>query len=159
LKQQDITSLCEYNGILIACSADGLIRSTDNGAHWETVIADKGVFFSTKIVDGHFVAIRSYDPSREKSSFFKPKCSFISPDAGKNWQCIDATYTTIEGLYDFKKIDNALYCGNKTGIFRSKDDGRTWELILPLKDAKEFERLEVISSEKTIFIAKVWAGC
>jgi hypothetical protein len=28
-----------------------------------------------------------------------------------------------------------------------------------LKEAKENERLEVISSEKTIFIAKVWAGC
>jgi hypothetical protein len=159
LKQNDITSLCEQNGILIAGSDDGLIRSTDNGKHWETVIADKGVFFRTKIVDGHFVAIRDYDPNREKSSFIKPKCSFISPDAGKNWQCIDALFSPIEGLYDLKKIANDLYCGNKKGIFRSKDDGNNWELILPLKDAKENERLEVIATEKTIFIAKVWAGC
>jgi Photosynthesis system II assembly factor YCF48 len=159
LKQNNITSLCEYNGILIAGSDDGLIRSTDNGKHWETVIQDKGVFFRTKVVDEHFVAIRDFDPNKDKSLFLKPKCSFISPDAGKNWQCIDALYSPIEDLYDFKKIGNTFYCGNGKGIFRSKDDSKTWELILPLKDAKQNERLEVIATEKTIFIAKIWAGC
>lgn len=159
LKQEWIANLCENNGILIACSTDGLIRSADNGEHWETVIADKGVSFGTSIVDGQFIAIREFDPERQKNVFAKPKCSFISPDAGKHWQCIDVLFSPVEGLYDLKKIENDLYCGNKIGIFRSKDNGTNWELVLPMKEDKEPWRLEVIPSEKTIFIAKVWAGC
>lgn len=161
LKQEWVSGLCENNGILIASGPEGLIRSTDNGENWQTVIADKGVSFGTKVVDGQFVAIREFDPNREKFAFAKARCSFISPDGGKNWQCIDPVFSLVEGLYDLKRIGKDLYCGNKIGIFRSKDNGSNWELVLPMKETKDQDpmRLEVIPTENSIFIVKVWAGC
>lgn len=159
LKQPWIASLCQNQNTMIACSPDGLIRSTDNGTTWETVLTDKGVFFSTSIVEGKFTAIRQFDPNKDKERFFKPKCSYFSPDSGKTWQCIDQVLSPIEGLYDFKKIDNDYYCGHKSGIYRSKDKGINWELVLPIQENKDNFRLEVIPSQNTIFIAKVWAGC
>ncbi len=156
LKQEWVFSLCENNGILIACSPDGLIRSTDNGEHWDLVLADKGVSYNTGVLEGRFTAIRGFDPNAKKSLV---KCSYTSPDAGKNWQCIDGLFSPIEGFYDIKKIGTDLYCGHKNGIYRSNDNGITWQLILPMKKSEDYHRLEVIPSANGIFVARVFAGC
>ncbi len=156
LKQEWVSSLCENNGILIGCSPDGLIRSTDNGEHWDLVLADKDVSYSTGVLEGRFTAIRGFDPNAKKSLV---KCSYTSPDAGKNWQCIDGLFSPIEGFYDIKKIGTALYCGHKNGIYRSNDNGTTWQLVFPVKETKDYYRLEAIPSANGVFVARVFAGC
>jgi photosystem II stability/assembly factor-like uncharacterized protein len=159
LQQKSIVNLFEHNGILMASSPEGLIRSTDNGASWVNVIQEKGVSFLNSVVEGHFVAIREFDPDRNNRSLLNQRCSYISSDNGKTWQCIDGLLSPVEGLYDFKKIGNNLYCGHKNGIYRSTDNGFTWELLLPMRESTDPWRLELIPNNKGLFVAKVWAGC
>src|SRR5260221_1487542 len=47
----------ESNGVLMATSQKGIIRSTDDGENWDLVISEGGVGIAVEIIDGGFAAI------------------------------------------------------------------------------------------------------
>jgi photosystem II stability/assembly factor-like uncharacterized protein len=129
--------MVESDGVLIAISAGGggtrragelgIIRSTDNGEHWESVISEGGVGIAVERIEGGFAAI-SY------SHFTKSRRIRISMDSGKTWTAIDEGLPPSLSISSIKQIGKYLICGHPDGIFRSSDMGKTWKLVHPSVD-------------------------
>jgi len=67
----------ESNGVLMATSQKGIIRSTDGGENWDLVISEGGVGIAVEIIDGGFAAI-TYNTESETR---RVRTSY---DGGKN---------------------------------------------------------------------------
>ena len=51
--------IVESNGVLMATSQKGIIRSTDDGENWALVISEGGVGIAVEQIKGGFAAITS----------------------------------------------------------------------------------------------------
>ena len=80
--EQPVNNMVESDGVLIAAGQKGIMRSTDNGKHWQWVISEGGVGIAIERIEGGFAAI-SYDAGT------KSRRIRISLDNGKTWQAID----------------------------------------------------------------------
>ena len=49
--------MVESNGVLLATSQRGIIRSTDDGENWALVISEGGVGIDVERIEGGFAAI------------------------------------------------------------------------------------------------------
>ena len=151
--------LVESNGVLMATSQQGIIRSTDDGENWETVISEGGVGIAVERIKGGFAAI-TYNTESETR---RVRTSY---DGGKTWQAIDAGLqahgfidpilppvnanlpaqgfsdstrhpkdTTALSMPEYKttiiQVGENFFCGHTDGIYRSSDKGKTWKLVLP----------------------------
>jgi photosystem II stability/assembly factor-like uncharacterized protein len=114
----------ESEGVLIATDQKGIMRSIDNGEHWQWVISEGGVGIAVERIDGGFAAI-SY------SSITQSRRIRISMDAGKTWTPIDENLPPSLSISSIKQVGNSLLCGHPDGIFRSPDMGKTWKLVHP----------------------------
>ena len=159
--------LAESDGVLLATSMRRIIRSTDNGENWTSVISEDGVVFDVKPIKGGFAAITASSESGTRSLR-------TSYDAGKTWQPIDA------GLQDKVVIDSIwrtwddrprvqafqtsiiqvgenFFCvDHPDGIFRSSDKGKTWKLLLPSIKDKVFN---LFVSGNVIYAIPSKGGC
>ena len=158
--------LAESDGVLLATSMRRIIRSTDNGENWTSVISDSSVAFDVKPIKGGFAAITASSESGTRSLR-------TSYDAGKTWQPIDA------GLQDKVVIDSIwrtwddrprvqafqtsiiqvgenFFCTHPDGIFRSSDKGKTWKLLLPSVEDKVFN---LFVSGNVIYAIPSKGGC
>ena len=75
--------LVESNGVLVATSMRGIIRSTDDGENWALVISEGGVGIDVERIQGGFAAITFNTQSNTR----RVRTSY---DGGKTWQPIDA---------------------------------------------------------------------
>jgi photosystem II stability/assembly factor-like uncharacterized protein len=129
--RRGVWKLVESNGVLMANSINGMIRSTDNGETWETVISEGGVGIDIASIDGGFAAITfntQSDTRRVRTSY----------DGGKNWQAIDAGLPPSMKISSIIQVGDYFFCGHPNGIYRSGDNGKTWQLILPSIENKVF---------------------
>lgn len=126
-----VGKLVESNGVLMANSHNGIIRSTDDGETWETVISEGGVGIDIAPIDGGFAAITfntQSDTRRVRTSY----------DGGKTWQAIDADLPPSMKISSIIQVGDYFFCGHPNGIYRSRDKGKTWQLILPSIENKVF---------------------
>ena len=107
------------------------MRSTDGGEHWEVVISEGGVGIQVEVIDGGFAAI-AYNTTSETRRVR------ISADGGKTWQAIDAGLPPSADIASIKQVGKYFFCGHPKGVFRSADQGKTWELVLPKVGKKVF---------------------
>ena len=124
-----VWKLVESNGVLMANSINGTIRSTDDGETWETVISEGGVGIAP--IDGGFATITfntQSDTRRVRTSY----------DGGKTWQAIDADLPPSMKISSIIQVGDYFFCGHPNGIYRSRDKGKTWQLILPSIENKVF---------------------
>ncbi len=126
-----IMDIVESEGVLIGTGQKGIIRSTDNGEHWEWVISNGGVGIAVERINGGFAAI-SY------STTTKSRRIHISMDSGKTWRAIDEGLRPSPLISSIKQIGGYLICGHPEGIFRSSDLGKTWNLVHPTVDKNKF---------------------
>ena len=77
--------LVESNGVLMATSSNGIIRSTDDGETWALVISEGGVGIDIEPINGGFAAITYNTQSNTR----RVRTSY---DGGKTWQPIDAGF-------------------------------------------------------------------
>ena len=159
--------LVESNGILLATSQRGILRSTDEGENWSLVISEGGVGIDVERIEGGFAAI-TY------STVSKTRRIRTSYDGGKTWQAIDAGLqahgfidpilppvnanlpaqgfsdstwhpkdTTILAVPTYIttiiQVGENFFCGHTDGIYRSSDKGKTWKLVLPSVKGKMFK--------------------
>jgi photosystem II stability/assembly factor-like uncharacterized protein len=75
---------------------------------------------------------------------------------GKTWQPIDAELPPSANISSIKKVGDLFFCGHPDGIFRSADQGKTWELIFPSIDKKVFN---LFVSDKVIYAIPRNGGC
>lgn len=169
--QYMIMSLVATDGVLVAAGVGGLLRSTDNGEHWDNVLSEDGRVQKAELFDGRIFAITrgsgSYQEVRDDPEHMANRLR-ISSDQGKTWQRMDQSLSTarlmnavvedlapVWSINDIKQAGSYLFCSLDSGIFRSADGGKTWKLMLPVKNRMSF-RLAV--SGKTIF-AVIGGGC
>lgn len=118
--------LVESNGVLLATSQRGILRSTDDGENWDFVISEGGVG-----IEGGFAAIACNTSTQFRRIH-------ISLDSGKTWKAIDEGLQPSLFISSIKQMDEYLICGHPDGLFRSSDMGKTWKLILPSVEKKVF---------------------
>lgn len=167
-----VTSLFESNGVIFAGGVEGILRSTDKGLHWETVLTEDGPIQTFSAMQDKLVAVSvGVGPWKEKIAELDGRRSRLrlSADGGKTWQRIDGGLPTLPYIFDqeerklpaqtirdFKQVGNYLFCCHITGLLRSADWGKTWELVMPNVGDKMFQ-LSV--SGNMVYAVQVFTGC
>jgi photosystem II stability/assembly factor-like uncharacterized protein len=156
--------LAESDGVMLAISMRRIIRSTDNGENWALVNSDSSVAWDVKPIKGGFVAITSGSESGKRSLK-------TSRDAGKTWQPVDAgdtvfsdsilrTWNDRPNVQAFQtsitQVGKNFVCIHRDGIFRSSDNGKTWQLSLPAISDKVFN---LFVSGNVIYAIPGKGGC
>ena len=171
--------LVEANGVLVATSQDGIIQSTDDGESWDCVISEGGVGIAIERINGGFAAITCNTESMTRR--VRTSC-----DDGKTWQPIDAGLPAQAFIVPVDKplsqvnapdsvwhpintglpeqafitsivqVGKYFFCGHPTGVFRSSDKGKTWNLLLPSIENKVFN---LFVSGNVIYAMPRSGGC
>ena len=123
--------MVESNGVLLATSQVGIIRSSDGGENWDAVISEGGVGIAIELIKGGVAAI-TYNTRSETR---RVRTSY---DGGKTWQAIDAGLPPSLSIASIVQVGESFFCGHPSGIYRSSDKGKTWELLLPSMGNKVF---------------------
>jgi len=144
-----VIKLVESNGVLLATGVKGIMRSTDDGEHWDWVVSEGGVGISVECFEGGFAAITYNTES-------KTRRMRISIDGGKTWQAIDAGLPPSESLASITKYGKYFICGHPDGIFRSSNNGKTWNMVLPSVDKKVYN---LYTSKNVIYAVPRDFGC
>jgi photosystem II stability/assembly factor-like uncharacterized protein len=167
VEKSSVDAIVEASGVLLATGQKGIMRSTDNGDHWEWVISEGGVGSAIERIDGGFAAI-SYNAKTESRRIH------VSFDNGKSWKAIDAGLPPSSSISSIKQLGNSLFVGHPNGIFRSWDMGKTWHRVhgsvdnasnvleaawnlVPSKEDKRVFKLYV--SDKVLYAVARNAGC
>lgn len=126
-----VIKMVESNGVLLCTSQGGILRSTDGGDHWDVVLNDGGVGIAVETIKGGFAAITCCNrgESRRVST---------STDGGKTWQYIDTDLPPSLMISSIQQVGDYFYCGHPEGIYRSGDQGKTWNLLFPTIGEKVF---------------------
>jgi photosystem II stability/assembly factor-like uncharacterized protein len=143
-----VGNMAESDGVLLCTSNRRIIRSADNGEHWELVTDEDGVTWDVKQVRAGFAAISSGSASDTRKLR-------TSNDGGRTWQHTDAglhdknVINTIWRTWDERprvkafqtsitRVGENFFSIHPDGIFRSTDKGKTWKLLLPSVEGKFF---------------------
>ncbi len=133
-----VMKMAESNGVLLAASTRGILRSTDDGENWDCVICEGGAGIAVERIDGGFAAIAH-------NTITKTNTIHISLDSGKTWNDIgealqpswnSSLFKQLFGLQSslyissIKQAGKYLICGCSDGVFRSSDMGKTWKKLL-----------------------------
>jgi hypothetical protein len=140
------------DGVLIATSKNGIIRSTDNGEHWKTVIREEGGGTAVSIIKGGFTAI-TFDKATKSNKVH------ISLDRGKTWQSIDKGLPT--SISSIQQMGLYLICGHMGGLFRSADMGKTWKTVycaIPVHNEFEFIQASIFPRNQREFVLRLYVS-
>ncbi len=139
----------ESDGVLLATSQGGILRSTDDGETWTLVISEGGVGIHVERIRGGFAAITFNTESQTR----RVRASY---DGGISWKPIDAGLPPSLLISSIVQAGENFFCGHPDGIFRSSDQGKTWKLILPSVDNKVYN---LTVSGKVIYAIPRDGGC
>ena len=142
-----VISLAASNaGEVLLGTADGhVFASADSGQHWQLrghVGLRWDAVVQAMIPDAAvprrvFAAVWYQDPMAGGGVFF-------SEDEGRTWHQRGLQGEAVRALSQWARDSNVLVAGTKTGVFRSKDGGASWERISPEGDA-ELRNLDSIA--------------
>ncbi len=144
-----VMKLVESNGVLLATSQGGILRSADDGENWDLVISEGGVGIAVERIKGGFAAITYSTQSKTR----RVRTSY---DRGKTWEAIDERLPADLSIASIIQVGEDLFCGHPNGIFRSSDKGQTWKLLLPSIGLKVFN---LSTSGNVIYAIARDGGC
>jgi photosystem II stability/assembly factor-like uncharacterized protein len=144
-----VMKLVESTGVLLATSQRGILRSTDDGENWDWVISEGGVGIAVERIKDGFAAITYNTESQTR----RMRTSY---DGGKTWQPIDAGLPANLSIASIIQVGENFFCGHPSGIFRSSDKGKTWNLLLPSIKDKVFN---LFVSGNVIYAIPLGGGC
>ncbi|MEZ4961469.1 MAG: exo-alpha-sialidase [Saprospiraceae bacterium] len=144
-----VIHIVESNGVLLCTNERGILRSANGGEHWDVVVSEGGVGIAVEVIEGGFAAI-TYNTESETRRVR------TSTDGGKTWQAIDAGLPPSMLIASIKQVGKYFLCGHPDGIFRSADNGKTWELLKPSIGKKVFN-LSV--SGNMVYAVAMDGGC
>ncbi len=147
-----ILNIVASGGVLIAGGRQGVLRSTDGGEHWNYVLNENILAKKTGLIGDRFVTILGTEDPRKINPLGITSRLRASADGGKTWQRMESALGPVAGIYDMDEhlaeakdiydivqVGTQLFCSFDTGIFRSSDQGKTWELVLAAKDKSNFQ--------------------
>ena len=168
-----VRSLVAEQGVMIAGGMHGVLRSTDNGEHWTRAVPEDEEVNITSFWGGRFFAV-SFGNNTAKENMKHPERNRSwmrsSADGGNTWQNMDENLGAVWLMYndwnskkpqrqitDVAQVGDYLFCSLQAGVFRSADQGKTWEFMLPCPIGNSTYRFAV--SGKTIYAVKTLSGC
>lgn len=143
------SEIVESEGVLMATSRKGIMRSTDNGDTWEWVISEGGVGIDVEKITGGFAAI-VYNARTQSRRIF------ISVDGGKTWEARHDGLPPSKSISSIKQMGNYLICGHPDGIFRSSDMGKTWKRVHPAVEEFRYTNASMIETTRRTQPVKVF---
>ena len=80
---------------------------------------------------------------------------YQSEDAGKSWKVIGLAHETVRALAQAPTNPRTLVAGSLTGVYRSVDEGATWERITPANhsDLRNFDSVAFDPKDENIIYA------
>lgn len=144
-----VIEMVESDGVLLCTNQNGIMRSTDGGEHWEMVISEGGVGIDVAVIQSGFAAITYNTES-------KTRRIRTSTNNGKTWQPIDAGLPPSLLISSIQQVGDYFYCGHPEGIYRSADQGKTWNLLLPTIGEKVFD---LSASDGVLYAVLRVGGC
>lgn len=144
-----VIKMAASKGVLMATSQSGIIRSTDGGESWDSVLYEGGVGIDIAPIQGGFAAITCNTASQTR----RVRTSY---DGGKSWQAIDAGLPPSLFISSIIQVGEDFLCGHPEGVFKSSDQGKTWQLILPTIENRIFN---LSISGKVIYAVPRSGGC
>jgi len=165
-----VLDLVASGDVLIGGGVQGVLRSTDGGEHWDWVLDANILAKKTGLLhDGVLVTILGTQDATKVNPDGITSRLRTSADGGKTWQRLekpllplqntydtDAKLSKMLDIYDIVQAGDQLFCSFDAGIFRSDDQGKTWELVLASPDKKAF-RLAV--SGQIVYAVAGNSGC
>ncbi len=137
---------CTSTGtIFVGTIRKGVYRSTDNGASY----APTAPLAATKSITSLLVAANGTIYAGTDGDGL-----FQSANNGDAWTLVtnDVTMNNIECLHQDK--NGVLYAGTNYGVYRSKDDGKTWQEILNTGTGSSGVKSVLVSAKEQ----KIYAG-
>lgn len=128
---------------LLAGTSEGLLRSTDGGAHWSNTA---GIPADSEITVIDFSGQVSYAAGAGHV--------YSSVDAGQSWSQADAGIVAGSEISSFADSRNATFVGTahatEPGVFKTTDDGASWTRV-PVTGTGTFR---VASSVTGLYVAR-----
>lgn len=113
------------------------------------MLNEGGVGIAVEVIENGFAAI-NFNTSSESRRIR------VSYDGGTSWQAIDKGIPASLSIASIKQVGKYFFCGHPDGIFRSADNGKSWELLWPSIGEKVFN-LEVVDG--VIYAVAMDGGC
>lgn len=126
-----VIKMVESDGVLLCTNEGGILRSTDGGDNWNVVLNEGGVGIAVEIIKDGFAAITCCTNSETRRVR-------TSTDGGETWQAIDTGLPPSLSISSIQQVGDYFYCGHPKGIYRSADQGQSWDLLLPAIGEKVF---------------------
>ncbi len=123
------------NIVYLGTSEGEILKSTDGGQAWVTVMREANNSIMDIIIDN--VDQQVVYVGTSKSGIFK------SIDAGKTWNNLGAGLASYVGSHEYKRLiadpatPNGLIFISKFGLLHTSDGGSTWQVVELLPDAKK----------------------
>jgi photosystem II stability/assembly factor-like uncharacterized protein len=158
-----VVSLNAADGVLLGGADQGVLISTDGGEHWDWSLKGDGMTQKTAAIDGRLVAItrstREEGPWQQvnNNADNMVNCLYTSTDKGKTWQRMGENIPGILEIEDVEQVGKYLFCSCDTGIFRSADWGKTWELMRSLPNSEK-RKIDLAGSGQVLYAAIVIKG-
>jgi photosystem II stability/assembly factor-like uncharacterized protein len=157
-------------GVLIAGGAQGVMRSTDGGEHWEKSLDENILAKKTgKLKDRFVTVLGTRDPFTVTPEGITNRLR-TSDDGGKTWRRIDASPLPVQGMFsmdgrlsevldvfDITQVGEYLFCSFDSTVFRSSDQGKTWEPVLTSK--RKMTTFNFAGSGGVIYAVLRGSGC
>ncbi|MEW7277473.1 T9SS type A sorting domain-containing protein [Aquimarina sp. 2201CG1-2-11] len=137
------------NVIFAGGVSGGLWRSSNSGASWRKVTNKRQTPSITSIVQDprpgyqhiwYYGTGEAYGTAGEDGAFYSGGGIFKSSNGGRNWRQLSSTndndvsqtssFDIINSMV-IHPLNGYLYVGAYDGVYRSKDQGRSFELVLP----------------------------
>jgi photosystem II stability/assembly factor-like uncharacterized protein len=172
MSKVSIFNMIEKDGSLFCASSEGILRSTDAGENWEPILKEDGHASNIEIIGQSLFAITrglgSWKHNQDDPEQISHRLQ-TSDDGGNTWQRVDQSLAmarnvsamnqdvnNIWTIRNIKQADGYLFCSLDTGIYRSSDWGKTWELML--SSPEKFRGYNLAVSGKIIY-AILAGGC
>jgi photosystem II stability/assembly factor-like uncharacterized protein len=112
-----VTDLVVSGRVVLAATADGLLRSTDAGTSWER---------TSPGIASHVSALAASTPGVVLAA--TPLGLFRSLDLGASWEGVShgPTDSRIHSLALLPGSDRVVFATTPTGLYKSTDQGRSW---------------------------------
>lgn len=164
-----VVNIVTSGNVLIGGGHRGVLRSTDGGEHWESVLNENIMAKNTGLIQDRFVTIfGTEDPTKISPEGITNRLR-VSPDGGKTWQRMEQVQLPVEGMYDMDErlsqtrdiydivqVGEYLFCSFDTGIYRSADQGKTWELVFASTEKRVLSNMTVSGN---VIYAVMGGGC
>lgn len=156
---EDVFGLASAGERLFAGAGRGLLCSTDNGETWEFVLREGNPVIQVQPAGNGIIVIcnvKNGTPWRTGIMDGSHNQMMFSADAGKTWQDLGQNLPQDSNIRSVTSWGKYLYCSLESGVFRSGDQGATWQSVLPASTNRYYT---ILVSGASLIAVSTSDGC